>query len=96
LCHESGGALGVPTISHFFGITIRMYYDDHGPPHFHAYYQHHAASIEIGTLQLTAGTLPRRAMALVLEWAAIHRAILLEDWRLAEAHEALRPIEPLE
>jgi len=26
----------VPTISRFFGITIAMFFDDHGFPHFHA------------------------------------------------------------
>jgi hypothetical protein len=26
----------MPTISQFYGITIRMYFDDHPPPHFHA------------------------------------------------------------
>jgi hypothetical protein len=26
----------VPTISRFFGISIAMFFDDHGPPHFHA------------------------------------------------------------
>jgi len=28
----------MPTISVFYGIIIRMYYDDHNPPHFHAFY----------------------------------------------------------
>lgn len=28
-----------PTISAFFGILIRMYYKEHGIPHFHAEYQ---------------------------------------------------------
>ena len=28
----------MPELSRFYGIVIRMYYDDHGPPHFHAYY----------------------------------------------------------
>ena len=28
----------MPTISMFYGIIIRMYYDDHNPPHFHAFY----------------------------------------------------------
>jgi hypothetical protein len=28
--------LGVPTISRFMGIVIAMFFDDHGPPHFHA------------------------------------------------------------
>ena len=57
----------MPTISAFFGIFIRMYYDDHGPPHFHAYYGDHAALIEIETLKVIAGSLPKRALAMVLE-----------------------------
>jgi hypothetical protein len=86
----------MPTISQFFGVSIRMYYDDHAPPHFHAYYGSDAAVVEIETLQLKEGSLPRRALALVLEWAVIHRSELLEDWKLAEAHQPLNEIEPLE
>ena len=26
----------MPTICRFFGIVIRMYHREHGPPHFHA------------------------------------------------------------
>jgi len=29
----------MPTISTFFGVTIRMFFSDHPPPHFHAAYQ---------------------------------------------------------
>jgi Domain of unknown function (DUF4160) len=86
----------MPTISHFFGITIRMYYEDHAPPHFHVYYGEHNAIIEIGTLSVRRGKLPRRALAMVLEWATDHRNELLEDWELAEAHQPLRSIVPLE
>jgi hypothetical protein len=49
----------MPTISRFFGITIRMYFNDHGLPHFHAYYGGHAAKIEIETLRIVEGHLPR-------------------------------------
>ena len=86
----------MPTISRFFGITVRMYYEDHGPPHFHAYYDRSSAIFEISTLKILNGELPRRALGLVLEWAALHRDELFEDWRLAEEHEALLPINPLE
>ena len=86
----------MPTISRFFGITIRMYYDDHAPPHFHAYYGKSAAVIEIETLRMREGKLPRRALALVLEWTADHRDELVEDWRLAENHQPLNSIESLE
>ena len=29
----------MPEISRFFGIIIRMFYDEHNPPHFHADYR---------------------------------------------------------
>jgi hypothetical protein len=86
----------MPTISQFFGISIRMYYEDHAPPHFHAYYGEYSAVIDIDTLNAREGKLPRRVRALVLEWAAEHRSELLENWRLAEEHEPLQSIEPLE
>jgi len=79
----------------FFGIVIRMYYDDHPPPHFHAYYGSDVAVIAIESLEVLEGGLPRRALALVIEWAQQHRDELREDWRLAETHQALKPVPPL-
>ncbi|MDA8377384.1 MAG: DUF4160 domain-containing protein [Phycisphaerae bacterium] len=86
----------MPTISLFFGIVIRMYYDDHAPPHFHAYYQEHAAVILIETVAVRDGYLPRRAMTMVIEWASAHRDELIADWKLAAEHEPLNKIAPLE
>lgn len=86
----------MPTISTFLGIVIRMYYDDHAPPHFHAHYGDHAAIYRIDSLDVTEGSLPRRVHALVLEWASVNREALREDWELAAAHAPLRPIAPLE
>ncbi len=86
----------MPTVSAFFGILIRMYYDDHDPPHFHAYYGEHEAIIAIQTLGLMDGKLPKRAQAMVIEWAVEHRAELMEDWALAAQHRPLNKIEPLE
>lgn len=86
----------MPTISVFFGIVIRMYYDEHAPPHFHAHYVSDAAVIEIDSLRVRSGFLPRRAMAMVLEWAAEHREQLMENWHLAEAHQPLNHVKPLE
>ena len=53
----------MPTLALFFGITVRMYYEDHAPPHFHAYYGGDSAQIVIETLEVLAGQLPRRALA---------------------------------
>ena len=86
----------MPTISEFFGILIRMYYDDHNPPHFHAYYGEYEAIISIETLELIEGALPKRAKALVVEWAVEYRQELLSDWALAEQHQPLNKIKPLE
>ncbi len=86
----------MPTISFFFGVAVRMYFDEHAPPHFHAYYGSEAAVIEIETLRVREGKLPRRALALVLEWASQHRSELEENWRRAEDHEQLLSISPLE
>lgn len=85
----------MPTISAFFGIAIRMYFDDHAPPHFHAYYGAESAKIEIDTLDVLAGHLPRRALALVLEWSIEHRTELRDNWARAEQHVALESIAPL-
>ena len=86
----------MPTISRFFGIRIRMFLDEHPPPHFHATYAEHDASIAIETLDLLAGSLPRRAHALVMEWAMMHRPELRENWLRVERGRGLLPIAPLD
>lgn len=52
----------MPTISAFYGIIVRMYYNDHAPPHFHARYGESEATIDIETRQVIDGELPRRAL----------------------------------
>jgi Domain of unknown function (DUF4160) len=86
----------MPELSRFFGIIIRMFYSDHDPAHFHAIYGEHEALIEIETLLVFRGSLPRRALALVLEWAALHRHELRDDWQRARNGETLNEIEPLD
>lgn len=73
-----------------------MNYNDHAPPHFHARYGSDNAAVEIDTLTLIAGSLPPRALALVVEWASMHRSELLADWQLARDQKSLRTIPPLE
>ncbi|MFZ5524316.1 MAG: DUF4160 domain-containing protein [Pseudomonadota bacterium] len=86
----------MPTISQFFGIVIQMFWREHAPPHFHALYGEYEALIDIRTLDVIGGSLPRRAQALVLEWAALHRAELMEDWNLCQAKQLPRKISPLD
>jgi len=86
----------LPTISTFFGILIQMYWEDHAPPHFHALYAEHEALVDIRTLDVIRGAMPRRALALILEWAQEHRAELIEDWELCSRRQSPKKIEPLQ
>lgn len=86
----------MPEVSRFFGIIVSMYFDDHQPPHFHASYSGHRAVVEIETLGLLGGWLPRRARGLVTEWASAHRAELMANWVRARERKPLAPILPLE
>ena len=36
----------MPEITRFFGILITMYYREHVPPHFHAWYSGHRAEFD--------------------------------------------------
>lgn len=86
----------MPTISSFYGILIRMYYDEHGPPHFHVEYQGYDAAIDIESLEIRAGSLPRRALNLVLDWAELHQDELRANWACIEQGRPLNPVRPLE
>ena len=86
----------MPTISTFFGIVITMYWREHEPAHFHARYAEFEAIVGIETLEVMRGSLPRRALALVLEWAEDHRAELMDNWRLCRANQMPKSIRPLE
>lgn len=86
----------VPTLSVFFGIVIRMYYDDHPPPHFHAIYGEFEAHIGLDPLEVIKGKLPRRALELVLDWAELHSKELRENWERGQDHTRMFPIRPLE
>jgi len=86
----------MPSISQFYGIKIYIYYDDHNEPHFHAYYGKYEAEIAIKSGELLEGNLPPSAKKLIKQWMKVHKEDLLEDWGLAEKHEKLKKIDPLE
>ncbi len=85
----------MPIISSFFGIIVRMFFNEHAPPHFHVEYAEYKASVNIQTLELLEGKLSRRAQELVLDWAELHQKELLEDWELCRQHQEPKRIEPL-
>ena len=84
----------MPVISGFYGIIIRMYFQqsEHNPPHFHALYGDNAAAIEIQTGAILEGDLPKRAMYLIQEWLVLHREELIDMWNSQE----FRQLAPLD
>ena len=85
----------MPIISRFFGIVVFIFWRDHAPPHFHANYQDSEVTIDIETGEVT-GQMSSRALRMLEEWRQMHKDELLADWRLAEAKQSLKKIEPLE
>ncbi len=85
----------MPEISRFFGIVIRMYFDDHAPPHFHAGYGGRDAEVGIRPIQVLHTDLPPRALSMVLEWAVSHQTALLENWERLRRGRAARKVPPL-
>src|SRR5690242_9680563 len=86
----------MPVISYFFGIYVRMYHDDHPPPHVHVEYQGHEAFVDIFSGEILEGQLPRNAARLVKDWCLEHRAELAANLdprpstRTARAHPRSR------
>lgn len=86
----------MPTISMFYGILIKMFFDDHAPPHFHAEYGEFELVIAINPIKIIQGDAPKRVKSMVLEWTALHQEELLLDWELCKNLQPPVAIEPLE
>ena len=86
----------MPEISRFFGIIIRMFFDDHQPPHLHAEYAGRHARIRLQPIRVLESTLPTRAMSLVLEWCALHQAELVDNWERLQSGQPATKVPPLE
>lgn len=86
----------MPEICRFYGIIIKMFFDDHNPPHFHAIYGEFEAIIDIMNLAIISGRLPPRAIGLAMEWAALHQEELSAFWEKAKNLEPIGKIAPLE
>ena len=85
----------MPEISCFFGISVKMFFGDHLPPHFHAEYGDYKAQVNIRSYNVIAGDLPPRVLGMVVEWASLHQGELIELWELASKNQPLHRIEPL-
>ncbi len=70
----------MPVIARFYGILIKMYFREHGAPHFHALYGEFNGVFEISSLEMIEGDLPQRAESLVKEWTRKYQTDLIEMW----------------
>lgn len=84
----------MPVISRFYGIIIRMYFQqsEHKLPHIHAIYCDDMSAISIMSGEVLYGKLPPKALMLVQEWISIHREELLQMWETQE----FKPLDPLQ
>ena len=70
----------MPIIARFYGILIKMYFREHGVPHFHALYGECNGVFDIEKLEMIEGDLPNRAQKMIIEWANLYKNDLLEMW----------------
>ena len=84
----------MPVLSRFYGISIRMYFQqaEHNPPHIHAVYGENVAEVSLKTGDVIEGGLPPKALAMVREWISDHQDELFDVWYSQE----FRKIDPLE
>jgi hypothetical protein len=82
----------MPILSVFFGIIVRMWHDDHPPPHIHVEYQGFEALVNIMTGEVSRGDLPTKARSLVREWCLKHQAELITNWEHGQRFEPMERI----
>lgn len=85
----------MPIVSVFFGIVVRMYYDEHNPPHLHAEYQGSKILLDFRGNILKGDLRSRTALRLVRDWIDLHVDELYENWELARAGKEVKQIAPL-
>lgn len=71
----------MPIIARFYGILIKMYFKEHGAPHFHAIYGEFNGVYDIQSSEIIEGDLPSRADRMVRDWAQSYQSELLEMWK---------------
>ena len=86
----------MPTIAYFLGIAVRMYFNDHDPPHFHVRYQGFRARVLIANGEVIDGRLPPTAARLTREWTALRRDALVKNWIAARTDGRVEQLAGLE
>jgi Domain of unknown function (DUF4160) len=75
----------MPTLRRFGSVSVRMYADDHDPPHFHIVAPDFQALVRISDFAVIAGDALPSQIAEALAWARAHQDWLALKW--AELNE---------
>lgn len=86
----------MPYVSMFFGIIIRMFYNEHNPPHFHAEYQGQVGVFDFDGKMTEGSMRSKTARRLIRDWAKLHREELEQNWNRAMQKQEILKIDPLE
>lgn len=86
----------MPIIATFLGIIVRVYHDDHNPPHVHVQYGEYEAIVEINSGRLLSGRLPVRVKRLLNEWLRVRREDIMKAWESARQNRVPPRVRPLE
>lgn len=70
----------MPTIVRLGNVLIRMFADDHNPPHFHAVTPDGEALVLLSDLSVAAGMIDRRSLEVAVKWATMNRRVLDDEW----------------
>ena len=86
----------MPYVSFFFGIAIRMFHNDHNPPHFHAEYQGQIAKFDLDGNLMEGRMRSRTAKSLIRKWAKLPTDELTANWERAQRLDEILKIDPLD
>jgi hypothetical protein len=75
----------MPVLQSFGSVSVRMYADDHRPPHFHIASPDFEVLVRISDLTVIAGDARPAQIAEALAWAKDHQEMLALKW--AELNE---------
>lgn len=69
----------MPRVGYFDGIAIYVQFNEHDPPHFHAYYGGYKASFTFEG-EFMIGEMPKRQMKQIKSWALKNYDLLVKTW----------------
>ncbi|MBI1816602.1 MAG: DUF4160 domain-containing protein [Deltaproteobacteria bacterium] len=85
----------MPAISIFFGIVIKMFYNEHEPVHFHAEYQGQRGKFDLAGRMVVGNIESKTALRLIRQWAREREAGIRTNWQRMKAGKPLETIAPL-